>query len=1090
MTKRSNISCLTVFGMLLAASPALVSQTTTGQLVGRVTDNNGSPIARALVILTAPQLMGQREVPTDANGEWRALLLPPGDYSIRISANGFVGTSVRNIRVGVGAAMRQDHVLRPVSTASETVEIIGTDTTVVDKTDTKTSINYSANQLLQITGGRAIGSAIDLSVGTTRGSSGEPSIRGGNTTSNSYRLDGADIREGFANQANTATFLSDQVEDMAVILSPTNARYGRVLGGAIEVVTKSGGNDFTGTIRVNASRASWRAKDQSYRDNQITLAGASVADNLTSRAQEFTLGGPIIKDRLWFTVAARLTPETSANYRYRNYNPEYIRTWRTGHEGIDALTAVEGVVDPITGRTTAQLLPSAANVLHQGGYGFPKWPFDEFFVEKGQNERFNGKLTLAINQNHRLSVGGQTQMSKYDPAGGSDYWREAMQDYSDFSGESWNVTYNAIFGTSTFAEMKVSRMRNWNKWSWGDTTTDERIPILVLNMDRISGAQAGGNTWGRFIGLNTGMEERNNASASFNLTMYRDFWDVNHNLDIGIDFYRLDGMGTYREGKENAWIEIGGIFEKTDGDWLFPVIIHPGANRPDDERFGQTAGLGRYGLAPYRIQYVSSFGDRRINNTAFYINDQMTINEHWNVMLGLRYDSSVAKDIFNRTVLESNDLSPRIALTYDPKGDSSHVFKFNYSRMQQEFQGGFMELFAEWEPRGRRVDYVWTGLPGQPLPGTPGDFVNGQEMYGLRFATLDQIMDMSNYGNPVQFTDNTKSNTKDPNVKPQTNTEYAIEYRRNYAPGSYIRMAYVHRTMSNIIGGFREYKPENWIQLEDPTNSGLRPMYAQTTHFSNRSELWRDYNGFEFETHTKLNSVFSITFNYGYSQLRGNTDAGDGEGTVWIDYNPPGNFNQTSYLNSLGIPMTWRAPSGALMSDRPHTLNAVFLAVMPVKRGGWVSASTRLNYVSGRNYSARAVYPMGPGLEAIRQEYLAIAQADPTKPNPPGSPATWTKWYSARGAFHQNDSYSINSVIAWEIPIWRKVKTMGDINITNILGMVYHPDYNAENDSVNSAGQTYLGLRGDRYGRYRNSTAYDAYANTGRRISLSMGLKF
>jgi len=71
MTKQLKISRITTLGLLLVAAPALVAQITTGQISGRVTDSGNKPI-RAKVVLTAPQLMGQREVQADANGEWRA----------------------------------------------------------------------------------------------------------------------------------------------------------------------------------------------------------------------------------------------------------------------------------------------------------------------------------------------------------------------------------------------------------------------------------------------------------------------------------------------------------------------------------------------------------------------------------------------------------------------------------------------------------------------------------------------------------------------------------------------------------------------------------------------------------------------------------------------------------------------------------------------------------------------------------------------------------------------------------------------------------------------------------------------------------
>ncbi|MCL1908621.1 MAG: TonB-dependent receptor [Holophagaceae bacterium] len=1090
MTKRINISCLTTLGLLLAASPALVSQISTGQINGRVTDSNGNPIARATITLTAPQLMGQRQVTADENGQWIAALLPPGDYTIRFSANGFIGASATNIRIGVGSQLRQDRVLRTVSAATETVDIIGSDNTIVDKTDTRTASNLSGALMLQLSGGRSIDTILSL----TAGANGR-SIRGGQSASVSYRLNGSEITNPVANTDFANAFMSDQVEDMAVVLSPTNARFGRVIGGAIDIVTKSGGNDFTGSIRFEGMRRnSWSAKSRTYNVNQSSLTSNPVGDSQANKRKQVNLGGPIIKDRLWFTVGSRLQPNGGGLEPFRNpWNiaDEVKRSRRTGHPGIDALTAVtysmrdDGVI---------MATPDFANGAWAGlaGYTFPDFlEYPHTFQAKEVVDWWNGKITWAVNQNHKIEFGGHKWVTDATSAWGD--FMEGQEGYWWNNDQTWNMAYTGILGSATFLEVKVSRAKGWNASPFGDPRSyydgQPQYPVINLYTSPLDGpidntslsytsVSGSRNVLGRGMGLS----ERNSTAGGINLTMHRNLFDINHHLDIGIDYFQGDGRESTISGEANNATNVGGMFERTRGDWLFPVLnwVGPG-------EFGQsTGGSGNIGLAPWRTQYYGVVGDRRNRHLAFYLNDQMTINERWNVMAGLRYDQNSLIDIDDTTILDSTHLSPRLTLTYDPKGDSSHVFKFSYMFVQQEYHSGFVSLFTQTSPRQKNITYVWTGLPGQPDPGTLGDIINGQEMYGLRFVTLQQLMDPNNYGNPRTFGDGTRNNTKDPNITPPHSTEYSVEYRRNYGGGSYFRTAYVYRKMGNFLVGRTNYRQPDWVVLDTESitgqDLGLRGMYSQTTHYFNTDDVWRDYHGLELETFTRINSIFSLRFNYTRSQLRGDTEA-DYTGTAR-------RYNQDVYLDSEGIPMEWRAPSGALGTDQPHRINATVVALQPVVRGGWISYALNMSYTSGGNWNITRAYPMGDGLTTIYDMYRNIASNDPNAPSAFGPPATWTKYYGTLGSYHNNDSYTANAVVTWEIPIWKKVKTMGDFTVSNMFNMVYHPSFNTDADAVPSAGTRVVQLRGDRYGRYRNTSNLDGYTNSNRSISVSMGIKF
>ena len=535
---------------------------------------------------------------------------------------------------------------------------------------------------------------------------------------------------------------------------------------------------------------------------------------------------------------------------------------------------------------------------------------------------------------------------------------------------------------------------------------------------------------------------------------------------------------------------VGGMFENSQGQWLFPVLKFVGVGV-----WGQT-GTGNSGLAPKIWSQWGNGSPAENTNVGMYFNDQMTINDHWNVMLGLRYDMADAKNGDGSEIFKTSSFSPRFMLTYDPKGDSSHVFKFTYSRMTQDYTPSFSAIFKD-KPNSMTMDLMWLGTTlNQPDPGTIGDF-NGTdyEHYGLRFVTWEQLNDINNYGAAQAFTDDRKGYVKDSGLKPATNDEFAFEYRRNYGAGSYLRMAYVFKKMGNLWGGMTDYTPETWDVVTDPSNSGLQSMYTNVTRYFNTNEMWRDYHGLEFDAMAKMNSVFSWYVSYNYSRLRGSYDAGDGTYGAWGDYAPPGYFvlptyfNNAAYEGGIGVPMSHRYPAGALPNDIPHKARATAHARVPLDdKGSWISYAMTFGYQSGDNWSLTNTYPMTGDLQDIYNRYLALSREDINNPIPPAPTAGWTKYYSKRGAHKWNDQYWIEATIAWEVPIWKKVKTMGNLTIWNLPNLRQQIRYNT--DTSGGTYRTAYTLRPEIFGGDRNSNGLRSYVNSARRIGFSAGIKF
>jgi hypothetical protein len=568
--------------------------------------------------------------------------------------------------------------------------------------------------------------------------------------------------------------------------------------------------------------------------------------------------------------------------------------------------------------------------------------------------------------------------------------------------------------------------------------------------------------------------------------MFREALGVSHDIDTGVDYYRSEFATTDMSGGLNEFVTGGGVLQGADGSWVFPTVVWPGRGL-----FGTNAD-GTRGLAPTLYKYFGHDGTAKSPDLGLYVNDQITLDKHWNLMFGLRYDKVDCIDTNGSTLLGSRNWSPRFVATFDPRGDSSKVFKFTFSRLASDYPQQLTSRFYT-TARATGEHLVWTGLSGQKAIPADGGVSSATVGDYLKWATMAQLLDVANYGNPTAFYDNTKAWQIDPNLKPMTCNEYTVEFKRAYGNGSSVRMAYIYRKYSNMWATSRDYTPEYWQELKDTSGAkpALQSKLIQQTRVFNSDQLWRDYNGLELESYSKLNSVFSARFSYTYSRLHGNDNSLDGSSTQYYgDTNVTNLFNYASF-NSASV--SDRSPSGALRNDAPHRVRATLQAVLPVGKGGWISYAAVGRYDSGSNWDATAPATYGADLQAAHDAVQAVANGDPLHiaPNAIAVPTTWTKYYAERGAYHWNDSFQMDLTITWEIPVARGFKLVGALNVWNVFNHTLQTSYDATSDPNISSGTKYYlvdaghfgGTRQDSFGNY-------SYWNSARSVTFNTGFKF
>jgi hypothetical protein len=167
---------------------------TTGALFGIVSGADGQPLPGATINLTGPALQGARATTTNAGGEYRFPLLPPGTYRVEAILSGFEPRTREDVVVSLNKVTRTDLTLS-LSRVSEAVTVRG-DAVVIDPTQTNTQVNLKEDFLKNASVGqaaRSYQSALDVIPGVAdqTGAGGNPSFFGANLGQNSYQVDGS-----------------------------------------------------------------------------------------------------------------------------------------------------------------------------------------------------------------------------------------------------------------------------------------------------------------------------------------------------------------------------------------------------------------------------------------------------------------------------------------------------------------------------------------------------------------------------------------------------------------------------------------------------------------------------------------------------------------------------------------------------------------------------------------------------------------------------------------------------------------------------------------------------------------------------------
>lgn len=621
----------------------------TGGLRITITGSDGQPIAGATVQVSSPDSLVSRSAVTEADGSVRLTGLDPAtNYTVEVGAAGYASYSADDVAVVSGKNLSLGYALG--TTNLETVIVTGASLAAVDTTSATVGTTLNLDIVESLPTGRSYQSYLQLVPGVKPSAGDNPSSKSGinysdvggaigTSTDNVYYLDGVNVTDPLDGVAGS-NFNSEIIQEQQVLTGGIPAEYAGGAGLVSKVITKSGGDEFHGSINYYLQNDSLVADDKHGES-----AGFSTFDTAA------TLGGPVIKDKLWFFGSYQIKnreddvidPVTGDALRTVNTDQDlafFKTTWQITDD--DRLTA-SFFNDPYErdGSTDATVINDRDTALEQGGDNYKLE-----YTRDWANVRLNAygyrheaeQSTVAANSETRNDVayfGGSPTNADLQQGGfgtNTETWRN--RDEFGLNLEYWLDT---SWGSHTF---KAGYTQSDNEY-----TEDARYTGADSALYRSIALEDSGASFDEFVGSG---------------------WTGTRSIVAG-DTTRI--LTNISESPDSAYFI--GLLD-TDGD---------GAVSSDElgaYQFDSTAGNPTGQVNNYRIQQSGPAPYTvTTKGKTFFLQDTWTLNQ-WTVNAGVRAEQWGHFDSFGQEVFTFDwELAPRLSIVYDLMGDGrSKVWGF------------------------------------------------------------------------------------------------------------------------------------------------------------------------------------------------------------------------------------------------------------------------------------------------------------------------------------------------------------------------------------------------------------------------------
>lgn len=409
-------------------TPSAYAQGTTGDISGVISDQTGAALAGVSIIVKSQDTATERELTANESGIFTARLLPAGKYTVTINVEGFKGVILQDVQVNITQVTSLKLALEP-ATVSEVITVTATPA-LVQSESTQLGRNIDERTLRQLPlPTRNFQQLLTLSAGTSANLSNNTdlgrgdsiiSVNGQRTTSNSVRINGVDANSiGTNSTPNIAVPATDTIQEFIVQTSLYDASNGRNAGGNVEAVTKSGTNNFHG----NAYEF---LRNRSLNSNDFFLNAAGQPKPVLTKNQfGFTLGGPIVRDKVFFFGSYQGTRERNGASLSNSLSfPTIPVGLKDNNRTATGLSAAFGlpasIISPIAVSLLQARLPNGQFVIPTATTSTGLTPISG--ISKFQEDQFNINIDYRLSDKNTIvgkvfSANNPTTQANYNFAG-------------------------------------------------------------------------------------------------------------------------------------------------------------------------------------------------------------------------------------------------------------------------------------------------------------------------------------------------------------------------------------------------------------------------------------------------------------------------------------------------------------------------------------------------------------------------------------------------------------------------------------------------------------------------------------------------
>ena len=983
--------------VMLSLTSLLFAQETTGGLQGTVKDASGAVVANARVVVSGTSLAGDKTLNTDSTGYYRFANLPPGTYTIEVAAKGFRTVKRAGLNLEVGRLPTIDITVE-VGGGAEVVEVTG-QAPLVDVTTNTNQTNVTADELANVPHGYSFQSVIQYApmarneplAGGGGGTGGAPpgstasgnaagfSIGGAADSESTYLVEGQDtenISMGFSN----ANVPFEFIQEVQVKTSGVEAEHGGALGGVINVVMKKGSNAYHGSLFATYENDGMDGSPMAalrYDPFNTANTGFDNAQQVYQAKQDhfrtaqpgFTVGGPLVKDRLWF---------------FLGFAPFYQSRGRSVNFGAPICSTLGG------GTPTA--------VCPLFGHG------NQYFTQDSQQYFGSGRLDATLTSKIRVfgswlyQYGRETgaNLPGADPVNSQASYlintsilTPSLDGYAHGLGfAAPNSTYNTgaditinpkVVSTTRFGYF----FNNYHDFGWPTSGVDVNWSTTGQGQNDNLGNPLPatlGNGAGFYTTPYDGTYTLFNASKHYqfdeDIAFFKSGWWGTHNIKVGYQYNRMSNIIDQNGNVPNVALSLGAGQTHGAGTAL------GGANCAIlSAQWTDGNCAGQYGYATITDFATILAKPATDNNHAFFVQDAWTVGHGLTLNLGIRIEkeslpvpAGVVPNGFSIpssiSFSWSDKIEPRLGAAWGSANGKLKIFG-SYGVVNDVMK--LLLAQTSWGAQGYNSctyglgpdasggfsisDMAATFVGGRACPNGPpstgANFVNG--------VTPPALIDKTSGISLIENVDYRPWEPVAPNVKPYRQHEFVggmdYQIRRDLA----FEARYDRRRLDHAIEDASLSDPSNFemYTIVNPGEGVNKTIDGYSTYLSslgsafgvqnfafntngafgtcptcpNNPKAIRNYDGLELRVAKTTSKGFAGMFAYTWSSLWGNytglttTDQIDGGTTGRASPDTTRSFDEPYYyFTSQG-----KSNSGPLPTDRPNTFKGNVYYSLPWK---------------------------------------------------------------------------------------------------------------------------------------------------------------